>query len=125
MYAENGDAVRSDSFIFQVSDAAGDHTAAQLFSIAIQGAPSDLIWPSDGSGTDLLASGGPAADQTFTFDDVSALIGGAADAAPPSASDAIDPIGSAALDSELSSSDFTAYWDLLHPTSSSSGDCQG
>lgn len=38
-YRENGDTVPSDSFTFQVADAAGDHTAAATFNIAILAAP--------------------------------------------------------------------------------------
>src|SRR5439155_21294136 len=39
-YRETGDVESSDSFIFHATDAAGDHTAATTFNIAIQGSPS-------------------------------------------------------------------------------------
>jgi hypothetical protein len=123
-YVENGDAVRSDSFIFQVSDAAGNHTVPQRFTIEVQGVSSDLVLSSDGSGTDVLASGTERqpADPKFTFDDVSAPVADASNGAAPAILDLVDATGSG-QGSDTSTSDATTYWVLMQP--SSFGDCQG
>ena len=48
-YLAKGDAATSDSFTFQVSDAAGDHTAVTTFNIAIQSAPPSAAAVDDGT----------------------------------------------------------------------------
>jgi hypothetical protein len=124
-YVENGDVVRSDSFIFQVSDAAGNHTVPQRFTIDVQGVSSDLVLSTDGSGNNnALASGteGQLADPKFTFDDVSALVADASNWAAPSILDLVDATGSG-QGPDTSTSDATTYWVLMN--ASSSGDCQG
>jgi len=127
VYAENGDGARSDSFIFQVADAAGDYTAAQTFSISIQGASSDLIWPSTalGSSSDILASGTyrQAADQSFTFDDVSDPPAGTGNGFAPTVFDVADASGSTDQSSGTSTADFSTYWLVNQP--SWFGDNQG
>ena len=125
LYVENGDIASGDSFIFQVSDAAGNHTVPQRFTIDVQGVSSNLVLSGDGSGNNnALASGteGQPTDPKFTFDDVSAPVADASNWAAPSILDLVDATGSG-QGSDTSTSDATTYWVLMN--SSSSGDCQG
>jgi hypothetical protein len=114
-YVAKGDGASSDSFVFQASDAAGNHSAPQPFAIQIQGS-SDLVLSSGGSS----GTGGQAADQKFTFDDVSTPATGAA---APAASDVIYSTGASVPSADTSTSAATTYWVIMHP--SASGDSQG
>ena len=114
-YVASGDGAMSDAFVFQATDAAGNHTAPQPFAIQIQGS-SDLVLSGDGS-TGIAGQ----ANQKFTFDDVSTLADGGADAPAPAA-DMIDPAGSLALSTDTSSYDAMIGWTLSY---SSSGGSQG
>jgi hypothetical protein len=114
-YVAKGDGASGDAFVFQVSDAAGNHSAPQPFAIQIQGS-SDLVLSSGGSS----GTGGQAADQKFTFDDVSTPATGAA---APAASDVVYSTGGSVPSADTSTSEATTYWVIMHP--SSSGDSQG
>jgi hypothetical protein len=114
-YVAKGDGASGDAFVFQVSDAAGNHSAPQPFAIQIQGSSDPVLSSGDTSGT-----GGQAADQKFTFDDVSTPATGAA---APGASDLVYSRGGNVASADTSTSEATTYWVIMHP--SSSGDSQG
>jgi hypothetical protein len=103
-YAASGDGAISDALIFQVSDAAG---------------ATDLIL----SGGSSAGAGAQAADQKFTFNDVSIPIAGAGDTVPPATSVMTDATGGITPSADTSTSEATTYWVIMHP--SSSGDSQG
>jgi len=115
-YVASGDSATSDGFIFQVSDAAGAHTAPQFFAIEVGGESGDLVLSSGGSTGIALQTTNP----TFTFEDVSNPIGRADDAVP--AGSGLAGEGGSAVQGDTSMSDLLAYWALMQP---SGGDSQG